>query len=61
MSKIPLADRMRPETFEDFLGQEEVVGVGRLLRLAIESDNLPSMIFLQLLPNVLIYEISISI
>lgn len=45
MSKIPLADRMRPETFEDFLGQEEVVGVGRLLRLAIESDNLPSMIF----------------
>lgn len=43
-TKIPLADRMRPEKLEDFLGQEEVVGEGRLLRKAIESDNLPSMI-----------------
>lgn len=42
---IPLADKMRPEKLEDFLGQEEVVGKGKLLRQAIEGDNLPSMIF----------------
>lgn len=41
----PLADRMRPEKLEDFLGQDEVVGEGKLLREAIESDKLPSMIF----------------
>jgi len=41
----PLADRMRPETLQDFLGQEEIVGSGKLLTRAIASDNLPSMIF----------------
>lgn len=41
----PLANRIRPETLEDFLGQDEIVGKGKLLRQAIESDNLPSMIF----------------
>lgn len=41
----PLADRMRPETLEEFLGQEEIVGKGKMLRQAIESDNLPSIIF----------------
>ncbi len=41
----PLADRMRPESLEDFLGQEEIVGEGKLLRQAIKGDNLPSMIF----------------
>jgi len=41
----PLADRMRPETLEDFLGQDEVIGEGKLLREAIKSDKLPSMIF----------------
>jgi len=41
----PLADRIRPEKLEDFLGQDEIVGQGKLLRQAIESDNLPSMIF----------------
>lgn len=41
----PLADRMRPQTLEDFFGQEEVVGQGKLLRKAIESDQVPSMIF----------------
>ncbi len=41
----PLADRIRPESLEDFLGQDEIVGQGKLLRQAIESDNLPSMIF----------------
>ena len=40
-----LADRMRPEKLEDFLGQDEIIGKGRLLRQAILSDQLPSMIF----------------
>ncbi len=41
----PLADRMRPENIDDFLGQEDIIGKGKLLRQAIESDNIPSMIF----------------
>ncbi len=41
----PLADRMRPETLKEFLGQEEIIGNEKLLRRAIESDQLPSMIF----------------
>ncbi|HDO23665.1 MAG TPA: replication-associated recombination protein A [bacterium] len=41
----PLADRMRPETIDNFLGQDEIVGKGKILRKAIETDNLPSMIF----------------
>lgn len=40
----PLADRMRPENIDDFLGQEEIIGRGKLLRQAIESDSIPSMI-----------------
>jgi len=36
---------MRPETLEEFLGQEEILGKGKLLRKAIESDELPSIIF----------------
>lgn len=41
----PLADRIRPETMKEFLGQDEVIGEGKLLRQAIEADHLPSMIF----------------
>jgi len=41
----PLADRMRPLDFQDFMGQEHIVGVKTLLRQAIENDNLPSIIF----------------
>ncbi len=40
----PLADRMRPGTFEEFLGQEEVIAPGRPLRRAIETDTLSSVI-----------------
>jgi len=36
---------MRPKTLDEFLGQEELVGQGKLLRQAIESDSIPSMIF----------------
>ncbi len=41
----PLADRMRPLTFNGFLGQEEIIGKGKLLRRAIEKDEIRSMIF----------------
>lgn len=41
----PLADRMRPETLEEFLGQDEIVGEKKLLREAIKTDKIPSMIF----------------
>lgn len=40
----PLASRMRPLTLDDFYGQEEIVGDGKLLRNAIRADRLPSMI-----------------
>ncbi len=43
-ASAPLAQRLRPTTLEDFVGQEHVVGRGRALRLAIEQDRVPSMI-----------------
>ena len=44
-SMAPLADRMRPRTLDDFIGQTHVVGRGKLLRRAIEADRLTSSIF----------------
>jgi len=41
----PLADRMRPRSFEEFFGQEEIAGEGRFLRRMVESDRLKSLIF----------------
>ena len=41
----PLADRMRPRDLSEFIGQEHLVGPGRLLRRAIEADRLTSSIF----------------
>ncbi|MCL2672596.1 MAG: replication-associated recombination protein A [Clostridiales bacterium] len=41
----PLADRMRPETLDEFVGQAHIVGEGRLLRRAIARDALQSSIF----------------
>lgn len=41
----PLAQRMRPRNFDEFIGQEEAVGKGKYLRKMIEKDQLPSMIF----------------
>jgi putative ATPase len=41
----PLAERLRPRRFEDFVGQEEIVGEDRPLRKAIEADQLSSVIF----------------
>jgi putative ATPase len=41
----PLADRMRPRTLEEFVGQEHLVGPGKPLRVQIERDDPASMIF----------------
>jgi len=41
----PLADRMRPQTLDEFLGQEELLGPGKPLRIQIERDDLGSMLF----------------
>ena len=43
--QAPLADRMRPHTLDRFIGQEHIVGPGRLLRRAILTDSLWSSIF----------------
>jgi putative ATPase len=43
--QAPLAERMRPRTLEEFVGQEHLLGAGKPLRLAIESDDPTSMIF----------------
>src|SRR5579884_1562594 len=40
----PLAARMRPRTLDEFVGQERVLGAGRLLRRAVEADQVPSLI-----------------
>jgi len=44
-STEPLAARMRPRKLEEFIGQEHIVGPGRLLRRAIDADQLSSLIF----------------
>ena len=44
-SKAPLADRMRPKTFEDFVGQEHIVGKNQLLRRAVSASSLGNCIF----------------
>jgi putative ATPase len=42
---IPLAERMRPERLDEFVGQEHLLGLGRFLRTLIEKDQLQSLIF----------------
>ncbi|MEI5983499.1 replication-associated recombination protein A [Sphingobacterium sp. PU5-4] len=44
MSKIPLAERMRPKELSDYIGQEHIMGKGAVLHDAISSQNIPSMI-----------------
>jgi putative ATPase len=44
-AEAPLADRLRPRTLEEFIGQEHILGQGRLLRRAIQADRLSSLIF----------------
>jgi putative ATPase len=45
MQQAPLATRMRPKSLSGFVGQEHILGKGRVLRRAIETDRIPSMIF----------------
>ncbi len=40
----PLASRMRPISFDEFVGQQHIVGPGKVLRTSIESDTLPSIV-----------------
>lgn len=42
---IPLAERMRPKSLADFIGQHHIIGEGAVLRNAVEQKNIPSMIF----------------
>ncbi|HYR56859.1 MAG TPA: replication-associated recombination protein A [Myxococcaceae bacterium] len=44
-ARAPLAERVRPRTLEEFVGQEHLTGPGRFLRRAIEADQVPSLIF----------------
>ena len=44
MFEAPLAERMRPQTLEDYLGQGHLVGMGQVLRRSIEGGQVPSMI-----------------
>lgn len=43
--KKPLADRMRPRTLNDFVGQEHLLGEGKLLKMLLERKEMPSLIF----------------
>jgi len=44
-SAAPLADRLRPQSLEDYIGQRHLLGEGMLLRRMLEQDQIPSMIF----------------
>ena len=41
----PLAARLRPQTLDDIIGQQHLIGEGKILRRIIENDHIPSMIF----------------
>ena len=43
--KSPLADRIRPQTIDDIVGQKHLLGQGKALRNIIESGDLPNLIF----------------
>lgn len=44
-TQIPLAERLRPKTLDEFLGQNKIMGPQSLLRKSLENDCVPSMIF----------------
>ncbi|RLN72180.1 hypothetical protein BBJ28_00011219 [Nothophytophthora sp. Chile5] len=44
VSAVPLAERMRPSALDDLVGQEELLGPGKLLASLIEADRVPNMI-----------------
>jgi len=45
VQSVPLANRLRPDTLEEFAGQEHLLGKGKMLRQLIERDQISSMIF----------------
>lgn len=45
MAGAPLADRLRPTTLEEYVGQQHLLGPGKILRQLLERDQIPSMIF----------------
>ncbi|NTW32072.1 MAG: replication-associated recombination protein A [Bacteroidetes bacterium] len=45
MKQIPLAEKLRPSLLDDYIGQKHLVGENAILKNAIESGNIPSMIF----------------
>ena len=44
-NSAPLAFRLRPESLDEFMGQQHLLGEGKILRRLIESDKISSMIF----------------
>ena len=44
-TSAPLASRLRPETLDEYVGQQHLLGPGKLLRQLIEKDQISSMIF----------------
>ena len=45
MNHIPLAEKLRPSSLDEYIGQKHLVGKNAILHKAIESGNIPSMIF----------------
>ncbi|MBN2175638.1 MAG: replication-associated recombination protein A [Bacteroidales bacterium] len=45
MAQIPLAEILRPQSLDEYIGQEHIVGKGAILSRAIENGNIPSLIF----------------
>ena len=45
IQSVPLANRLRPEKLDEFVGQEHLLGNGKMLRQLIERDQVSSMIF----------------
>ncbi|MBQ1286984.1 MAG: replication-associated recombination protein A, partial [Erysipelotrichaceae bacterium] len=41
----PLAARLRPQSLDEIIGQQHLIGEGKVLRRMVESDRIPSMIF----------------
>ncbi|GAA4145182.1 replication-associated recombination protein A [Sphingobacterium kyonggiense] len=44
-TRVPLAERMRPQTLQDYVGQQHIIGEGAVLWNAIQQQSIPSMIF----------------
>ena len=42
---MPLADKIRPQSLDDVVGQQHILGEGKVLRRIIESGHIPNLIF----------------